>query len=45
MSQSLDPAPRNQTWPRVTETTVVVLTGHGLKAADRIGELLGIFPE
>jgi threonine synthase len=24
------------------ETTVVVLTGHGLKAADRIGELLGI---
>ncbi len=27
------------------ETTVVVLTGHGLKAADRIGELLGIFPE
>ena len=27
------------------ETTVVVLTGHGLKAAERIGELLGIFPE
>jgi threonine synthase len=25
-----------------SETTVVVLTGHGLKAADRIGELLGI---
>ena len=24
------------------ETTVVVLTGHGLKAADRIGELLGV---
>jgi threonine synthase len=24
------------------ETTVVVLTGHGLKAAERIGELLGI---
>jgi threonine synthase len=24
------------------QTTVVVLTGHGLKAADRIGELLGI---
>ncbi len=24
------------------ETTVVVLTGHGLKAADRIGELLGL---
>ncbi len=27
------------------ETTVVVVTGHGLKAAERIGELLGIFPE
>ncbi len=24
------------------ETTVVVLTGHGLKAAERIGELLGV---
>ena len=24
------------------QTTVVVLTGHGLKAADRIGELLGM---
>jgi threonine synthase len=24
------------------QTTVVVLTGHGLKAADRIGELLGV---
>jgi threonine synthase len=24
------------------ETTVVVLTGHGLKAAERIGDLLGI---
>jgi threonine synthase len=24
------------------ETTVVVLTGHGLKAADRFGELLGM---
>ena len=27
------------------ETTVAVLTGHGLKAAERIGELLGMFPE
>jgi len=27
------------------EVTVVVLTGHGLKAAERIGELLGIFAE
>jgi threonine synthase len=27
------------------QTTVVVLTGHGLKAAERIGELLGISPE
>jgi threonine synthase len=27
------------------ETTVVVLTGHGLKAAERIGELLGMFLE
>jgi threonine synthase len=27
------------------QTTVAVLTGHGLKAAERIGELLGIFPE
>jgi threonine synthase len=27
---------------RPDETTVAVLTGHGLKAADRIGELLGI---
>ena len=27
------------------QATVVVLTGHGLKAADRIGELLGIFPQ
>jgi threonine synthase len=27
------------------ETTVVVLTGHGLKAAERIGELIGMFPE
>jgi threonine synthase len=25
-----------------SETTVVVLTGHGLKAAERIGELLGV---
>jgi threonine synthase len=41
----ISPAPRNQTWPRVTETTVVVLTGHGLKAAERIGELLGMFLE
>ena len=24
------------------ETTVVVLTGHGLKAAERIGDLLGV---
>jgi threonine synthase len=24
------------------QTTVVVLTGHGLKAAERIGELLGV---
>jgi threonine synthase len=24
------------------ETTVVVLTGHGLKAAERIGDFLGI---
>ena len=23
------------------QTTIVVLTGHGLKAADKIGELLG----
>ncbi|MGA8381598.1 MAG: pyridoxal-phosphate dependent enzyme [Stellaceae bacterium] len=27
------------------QTTVVVLTGHGLKAAERIGEALGIAPE
>ncbi|HVC52887.1 MAG TPA: threonine synthase [Stellaceae bacterium] len=27
---------------RPGETTVAVLTGHGLKAADRIGELLGV---
>jgi threonine synthase len=27
---------------RPDETTVVVLTGHGLKATDRIGELLGV---
>jgi threonine synthase len=27
---------------RADEVTVVVLTGHGLKAADRIGDLLGI---
>jgi len=27
---------------RPAETTIVVLTGHGLKAADKIGELLGI---
>jgi threonine synthase len=27
---------------RPHETTIAVLTGHGLKAADRIGELLGI---
>ena len=27
------------------ETNVAVLTGHGLKAADRIGELLGIAPK
>jgi threonine synthase len=26
------------------ETTVVVLTGHGLKAAERIGESLGAMP-
>ena len=27
---------------RPGETTVAVLTGHGLKAADKIGELLGV---
>jgi threonine synthase len=27
---------------RPAETTVVVLTGHGLKAADKAGELLGV---
>jgi threonine synthase len=26
---------------RPDETTVAVLTGHGLKAADKIGELIG----
>jgi threonine synthase len=26
------------------QTTVVVLTGHGLKAAERIGDLLGVAP-
>jgi threonine synthase len=27
---------------RADQTTVVVLTGHGLKATDKIGELLGL---
>jgi threonine synthase len=29
---------------RREETTVVVLTGHGLKATDKIAELLGLYP-
>ena len=30
---------------RAEETTVLVLTGAGLKATQRIGELMGVLPE